>query len=153
MKHISILAVLVATVAVASAQDGYTHLLLRGGAVFRNAGIATAGLDFAGQHHSSYELSAVFYRNTRKYGNYLLGFNYKHLVVRQKNTALKFRLGGYAGTDLDGFIAAPNAGIEFLHSVSGKTDFTVSNSNGYFFFADRHTRWRITVEAGLRVSF
>lgn len=139
-------------VSVAHAQDGYTHFFIRGGAVYKNAGVASLGLDFAAKYHSSYELGLMYYRNTDKYENYLLGLNYKPVIVRDKNTTLKFRVGGYAGTDLNKFVAAPNVGLEFSQSLSGNVDLIISNNNGYYFWAHKPTRWRMTGEIGFRFS-
>ena len=137
----------------AFSQNGFTHFVVKGGAVYRNAWVVSAGLDFASTHHSSYELAFTYYRNALEYQNYFLGVHYKPVLLRDKNTTVKFRLGAFAGTDTDRFIAAPNLGIEWLRSISGKVDFILSGGNGYYFFADTQTKWRITAEAGFRLSF
>lgn len=152
MRQIIATLILVATVSVASAQDGFTHFFIKGGANYKKAGIATMGLDFASKYHSSYELGLMYYRNTSKYENYLIGFNYKPVVVRNKNSTFKFRFGGYLGTDMKTFVASPNLGLEFLQSISGKTDLVISNNNGYYFFADKSTRWRMSAEIGFRFA-
>jgi len=152
MKQFMALVILAATALPAAAQDGFVHFFARGGAGYEKAASATAGLDFAAKYHSSYEVAAMYFRKTDRYENYLVGVNYKPVVVRDKNATLKFRIGGYMGTDLDRFTAAPNIGMEFLHSVSGKVDIMATNNNGIYFFAKKGARWRVSAEIGLRIA-
>jgi len=152
MKQLMAVIILAATALPAAAQDGFVHFFARGGAGYEKAASATAGLDFAAKHHSSYEVAAMYFRKTNGYENGLVGVNYKPVVIRDKNTTLKFRIGGYMGTDMDRFTAAPNIGMEFLHSVSGKVDIVATNNNGCYFFAKKGARWRMSVEIGFRMA-
>ncbi|MGO3307107.1 MAG: hypothetical protein ACTILG_10640 [Sphingobacterium sp.] len=63
---------------------------------------------------------------------------------------MRFRFGGYLGTDLNTFVAAPNLGVEWIQSISGKMDLVLANNNGYFFWAQKSHRWRIAAEIGIR---
>ncbi|MCL4638336.1 MAG: hypothetical protein M5Z89_05035 [Olivibacter sp.] len=150
MRRYALLVCFLAIAAIVKAQDGYTHLFIRGGAVYKHAAQASIGFDFASQYHRAYELAFTYYRGKGKYENYLAGINYKPVIIRNKNTLLRFRFGGFAGTDLKKFIASPNAGIEWSQSLSGNVDLIISNNNGYFFWAQKNQRWRITAEIGLK---
>ena len=157
------------------AQDGYTHFTFRGGYLYRDAGTISLGFDFAKKYYSSYELTATFIKsNSNKtssetiynevdstystkvlkhsYENLLLGIQYKPLLLRVKNSAVKFRVGAFIGTDWSNFIAAPNLGVEFVQSLSPGVDLTLTNNNGYFFWATKPVRWRNTAEFGIRIA-
>jgi len=136
--------------AIGKAQDGVNHFFFRGGPVYKNAGQASIGLDFSSKYHNAYELAFTYYKGSGNYQNYLIGLNYKPVIVRNKNANFRFRFGGYAGTDKNRFIAAPNIGLECIFSLSGKVDLMMVNNNGYFFWANKDQRWRIGAEIGLR---
>lgn len=153
MIRLTILIVLFTISSIVKGQDGFTHIFARGGVVYKNAGQVSAGFDFASKFHNAYELSFSYYRATSAYENYLFGLNYKPVILRKKNTNLRFRFGGYIGTDLGGFVAAPNAGLEWIQSLSGQVDLFIANNNGYFFWAHNNQRWRATAEIGVRFPF
>lgn len=157
------------------AQEGFTYLQLKGGYVRKDAMTISLGFDFSTKYYSAYELTATYLKSFDKkvsfetifneadssytkrelnhaYDNLLLGVQYKPLLFRQKNTTVKFRIGGYIGTDFDNFIASPNLGFEFIQSLTRTVDLTISNNNGYFFRASKPTRWRNTAELGIRVA-
>lgn len=150
MMRLIILISLLTITQIVKGQDGITYIFLRSGAVYENAGQVSVGIDFPSKFHNAYELSLAYYGKKRNYANYLLGINYKPVLLRNKNTNLRFRFGGYAGTDLERFIAAPNAGLELIQSVSRKLDIAVTNNNGYFFGAKENQRWRTSMEIGIR---
>lgn len=157
------------------AQDGYTHFQLRTGYVRKDAMTVSIGFDFAKKYYSAYEVTASYMKSfsnkfsyetlynesdstysqrkiNHAYQNLLLGIQYKPLLLRSKNTAIKFRLGGYIGTDLSNFIASPNLGFEILQSLTRDIDLTFTNNNGYFFWAEKPTRWRNSAEIGIRLA-
>lgn len=150
MIRLAILISFLSIAAIAKGQDGYTHLFLRGGVVYKQAGQASVGFDFASKYHNAYELAFNYYRAKNDYENYLVGLNYKPVIVRNKNTNFRFRFGAYAGTDLNTFVVAPNVGIEWVQSLSGNLDLIIANNNGYFFFAQKAQRWRIAAEIGIK---
>jgi len=133
------------------AQEGYTHFFLRGGPVYKHAKMFSLGLDFAALYHNSWELSINYYRHKQKYENYLMGINYKPVIIRDKNTTLKFRMGLFSGTDLKKFTISPNLGLEFVQSITPGLDIIVSNNNGYYILIPKDYRWRIGGEIGIRV--
>ncbi|HLT86484.1 MAG TPA: hypothetical protein VKZ57_02775 [Sphingobacterium sp.] len=138
--------------AIGKAQDGYTHFFARGGLVYKNAGKASIGFDLARKYHNAYELALTYYRPHTGRENYLLGINYKPVIVRNKNSTFRFRFGGYAGTDMDKFIAAPNMGFEFHQAIAPKLDLIFANNNGFMFWGEKHNAWRIDLEVGLKFS-
>lgn len=174
-KLIYLFAILLSSVGSAYSQDGYTHFIARGGYLYKDAGTLSLGFDFAKEYYSSYEVTATFVRSTSKkitnesvynesdstysqrelkhsYENLLLGIQYKPLLLRSKNTAIKFRFGGFIGTDWSNFIASPNIGVEFIQSLTPGVDISFTNNNGYFFWATKPTRWRNTAEIGIRIA-
>lgn len=150
MTRIILLISFLSIAAISKGQDGFTHLFARGGVVYKQAGQASIGFDFATKYHNAYELAFTYYRTEGSYENYLAGFNYKPVIFRNKNTNMRFRFGGYLGTDLNTFVAAPNLGVEWIQSISGKMDLVLANNNGYFFWAQKSHRWRIAAEIGIR---
>ncbi len=150
MIRILVIGFFLSIVAVGKAQDGVKHLFFRGGATYKLAGQASVGFDFPSKYHSAYELALSYYRTSEDYENVLIGLNYKPVIVRNKNTNFRFRLGTYLGTDFDKFVAAPNAGFEWIVSVSGKVDLMFANNNGFYFWGKNDRRWRVGAEFGLR---
>jgi len=136
--------------AIAKGQDGFTHIFARGGIAYKEAGQASIGFDFASKYHNSYELGFTYFRTKGDYQNYLASLNYKPVIIRNKNSTVRFRFGGYLGTDLNKFVASPNLGLEWAQSVSGNIDIVLANNNGYYFWANKSHRWRIAAEVGVR---
>lgn len=175
MKKLIILTLFILSANLIFAQAGYTHFQFRTGYVHKDAITVSIGLDFAKKYYSAYEVTATYKKSfsdkishetlfneedstytkrqiNHAYENLLLGIQYKPLIIRSKNTAVKFRFGGYIGTDFNHFIASPNIGFEILQSLSRTLDLTFANNNGYFFWAEKPTRWRNTAEIGIRLA-
>lgn len=152
MMRLIILISLLTMVQIVKGQDGITYIFMRGGAVYQNAGQVSAGFDFPSKFHDAYEVSLLYYRSNFNYENYLLGLNYKPVLLRNKNTNLRFRFGAYAGTDLKRFIATPNVGLELIQSLSRNLAIALTNNNGHFFGAKDNQRWRAAVEIGIRLK-
>lgn len=175
MKKLLIIISLILSTSILVAQDGYTHFLFRTGYVYKDAMSLSLGLDFAKKYYSAYEVTATYKKSfsdnityetifneadstytkrqiNHAYENLLLGVQYKPLLIRSKNTTMKFRFGAFLGTDFNNFIASPNIGFELLQSISQRVDLSFTNNNGYFFWAERPTRWRVTAEVGIRLA-
>lgn len=156
-------------------QDGFTFFQLKGGYVHREGMSLNIGFDFSKKYYSAYELTGTYMQSFAKevsyetvfneadssytqrelkhsYKNLLVGFQYKPIMFREKNTAMKFRFGGFMGTDFDKFIISPNVGLELVHSLGKGFDLTLSNNNGYYFWASKPTRWRNSIELGFRLG-
>ncbi|MGV8135952.1 MAG: hypothetical protein AB2L20_12115 [Mangrovibacterium sp.] len=132
------------------AQEGYKYAILKAGPVYQDAWSATAGIDFVTRYHNSFELSLSYYRHRSDYENYLLGLFYKPVICRSKNTSLKLRLGTHLGTDNADVILSAFGGLELSQSLFPGLDLMVSATGGYY---NRHYNWRVTGEAGFRISF
>ncbi|WP_312352569.1 hypothetical protein [Sphingobacterium siyangense] len=139
--------------AITKGQEGFVHVFVRGGLGYPSASQLALGLDFSLKDNNAYELSANYYRSKSRNENILLGINYKPIIIRSKNLNLRFRFGGYLGSDLKTFIVSPNAGIEWIQSLSSNVDLTFANNNGYFFGIDKGQRWRTSAEIGIRLPF
>lgn len=151
MNRLILVISLLAVVAIAKGQDGFTHVFGRGGFANRQASQLSLGFDFAAKYHNAYELAFTYYRAKSSYENLLLGANYKPVILRNKNSNLRFRFGGYFGTDLNKFVVSPNAGLEWVQSLASNIDLIVANNNGYYFGAEKKQRWRIAAEIGIRL--
>jgi len=132
------------------AQEGHKYIILKAGPVYQDAWSATAGIDFVTRYHNSFELSLSYYRHRSDYRNYLLGLFYKPVICRSKNTSLKLRLGTHVGTDNSDVIFSALGGLELSQSLFPGLDLMVSATGGYY---NRHHNWRVTGEAGFRISF
>ncbi len=132
------------------AQEGYKYAILKAGPVYQDAWSATAGIDFVTRYHNSFELSLSYYRHRSDYRNYLLGLFYKPVICRSKNTSLKLRMGTHVGTDNSDVILSALGGLELSQSLFPGLDLMVSATGGYY---NRHHNWRVTGEAGFRISF
>src|SRR5690606_6466764 len=116
--------------AIGKAQDGVNYFFFRREAVYERAGQVSIGFDFSSKYQSAYELGLTDYRGRDKYENYLVGLNYKPVIVRNKNTNFRLRFGAFGGTDLKTFVAAPNLGLELDQSISPNVAFIFVNNNG-----------------------
>lgn len=150
-KYLLVAVALLGTISIANAQDGFNYLMIKGGIGNKSSKNFSLALDFAGKYHSSFEISANYFsKDSEDYKNYFLGVNYKPLLVRNKNSMLKMRIGIYGGSDDKDFIFAPNLGLEFGQSLSPKVDLILSNDNNYFFEAKDN--WRTNIQLGFRIS-
>src|SRR5690606_22097154 len=136
--------------AIGKAQDGVNHFFFRGGAVYERAGQVSIGFDFSSKYHSAYELGLTYYRDRDKYENYLVGLNYKSVIVTNKNTQFRCRVGTFGGTYLKRFIAAQNFGMELFQTTSPHLNILYEKKNGSYFWANQAQRRRIAAEVGLR---
>src|SRR5699024_4319939 len=100
-------------------------------------------------YYNAHSLALKYYRKG-DYDNFLMGYNYKPVLVRDKNTTVRWLFGVYGGTDLQSFIVSPNAGFEILQSLSPRLDVVFYNDDGYYFFADKSRRWRMCANIGIR---
>ena len=139
----------IAAIGGAKAQKGHKHIGFQVGYVYSGGYQASLAFDFSKKHYNAHSLALKYYR-PYAYDNFLMGYNYKPVVVRDKNTTVRWIFGAYGGTDLKNFIISPNAGFEILQSLSPRLDLVFSNDNGYYFFADKLSRWRMSANIGVR---
>ena len=137
----------------AQAQDGIYSISAQGGLNYKSAIFTSLSLNLPKKYAAAHEISANYYRSfgTDKYENLLIGFNVKPVLGRGKNSLFYLRAGAYAGTDLNGFTAAPNIGFQWVQSLSPVLDFTITNNNGVYFWTERNHRWRATGQIGLQL--
>lgn len=139
----------VAAIGSVKAQRGYKHIALNAGYVYDQAYQFTLAFDFSKKYYNAHSLALKYYRQN-EYENMLAGYNYKPVLLREKNTTVRWIFGVYAGTDLNKFVVSPNAGFEILQSLSPGLDLVFSNDNGYYFFSDKSSRWRMSANLGVR---
>lgn len=139
----------VAAIGGVKAQKGHKHIALNVGYVYSDAYQASLTFDFSKKYYNAHSLSLKYYRQD-VYDNFLAGYNYKPVLLRDKNTTVRWIFGVYGGTDLKDFVVSPNAGFEILQSISPRLDVVFSNDNGYYFFADKSSRWRMSANIGIR---
>jgi hypothetical protein len=135
------------------AQNGTRFLSLRGGWVAKNAFTGTVSLDISTKYFNQKEIFAEYYQN---YNNHDLktimgGFVLKPVMFRSGNTALRFRLGAGIGSTTRKFVAAPQLGVEYSQSIGKGFDLLVVNRNQVVFGGDKADKWRIGLEAGIRI--
>jgi hypothetical protein len=135
------------------AQNGTRFLSLRGGWVAKNAFTGTVSLDISTKYFNQKEIFAEYYQN---YNNQDLktimgGFVLKPVMYRSGNTALRFRLGAGIGSTTRKFVAAPQLGLEYSQSIGKGFDLLVVNRNQVVFGGDKVDKWRIGLEAGIRI--
>jgi hypothetical protein len=135
------------------AQNGTRFLSLRSGWVAKNAFTGTVSLDISTKYFNQKEIFAEYYQN---YNNHDLktimgGFVLKPVMFRSGNTALRFRLGAGIGSTTRKFVAAPQLGVEYSQSIGKGFDLLVVNRNQVVFGGDKADKWRIGLEAGIRI--
>lgn len=140
----------IAAIGGAEAQKGHKHISLHLGYVYSNAYQTSLSFDISKKYYTAHSFSLKHYRQDA-FDNYLLGYNYKPALVRNKNTTVKWTMGVYGGTDLQKFIVAPSIGFEVLQSLSPQLDIVFSNDNGYYIFAEKASRWRMSAMIGFRL--
>ncbi len=152
MKKLLILSLSLFSLSQLKAQEGLTFLTVKGGMAYQDAMTGTVGLDFTTRYHNAVEISLTYYKaDDRAYDNVLCGLFYKPLLIRSRNSVLKFRMGTHIGTDNSEFVISALGGLEFLQSLAPGVDLVLSNNSGYYFFA--HNHWRVSGEVGIRFSF
>ena len=135
------------------AQNGTRFFSLRSGWVAKNAFTGTVSLDISTKYFNQKEIFAEYYQN---YNNHDLktimgGFVFKPVMYRSGNTALRFRLGAGIGSTTRKFVAAPQLGVEYSQSIGKGFDLLVVNRNQVVFGGDKADKWRIGLEAGIRI--
>jgi hypothetical protein len=135
------------------AQNGTRFFSLRSGWVAKNAFTGTVSLDISTKYFNQKEIFAEYYQN---YNNHDLktimgGFVLKPVMYRSGNTALRFRLGAGIGSTTRKFVAAPQLGLEYSQSIGKGFDLLVVNRNQVVFGGDKADKWRIGLEAGIRI--
>lgn len=157
----------------AKAQSGYTYFNVSGGYLFKplNGLTGTISLEFASKYHNSFEIFAEGYRskykqvntyvvdtvtkrtvtdiNNKIRQNYLLGFVYKPLITRSKNTTVRFKMGSGFGSNGKDFIVAPQAGFEISEALSGGVELMLQQNNSYVFWDVQH--WRSGAALGIKI--
>lgn len=147
----------------ASAQSGYKYFNLAGGYLYKplNGLTGSISIEFAHKYHSSFDLFAEGYINRYKETetntervtrqNYLLGFAFKPLITRSKNTSFRLKLGSGFGSNGSDFIIAPQAGFELSQALNGGFEIMVQQNNSYVFWDTQH--WRSGVALGFKIPF
>jgi len=132
------------------AQQGYHYGVLKGGTGNGHSLTGTLGLDVVTRYHNSLELSFNFLAADNLKDEYLLGIQYKPVLSRARNTALKWRMGVLGGTNLSQFVGGLQTGWELQHSLVGGFDLLLVNHYGYCFGSELN--WRIGMELGFRFT-
>ncbi|RZK79584.1 MAG: hypothetical protein EOO92_09040 [Pedobacter sp.] len=135
------------------AQNGTKFLSLRGGYFFNDAFSTTLSLDISTKYFNQNEIYAEYYQNYKNHDlkTIMGGFVLKPVMYRSGNTALRFRLGAGIGSTTRKFVAAPQLGLEYSQSIGKGFDLLVVNRNQVVFGGDKADKWRIGLEAGIRI--
>nr|WP_181718590.1 hypothetical protein [Pedobacter sp.]QJS06251.1 hypothetical protein [Pedobacter sp.] len=135
------------------AQNGTKFISLRGGFVAKTAFSGTISLDINTQYYNQNEIFAEYYQdyNNSKIKSYMGGFVLKPVLFRSGNTALRLRMGAGLGTATTKFAVAPQLGFEIAQSLGKGFDLLLINRNQVIIFGNTPQRWRVGVEAGIRI--
>jgi hypothetical protein len=135
------------------AQNGTKFFSLRGGWVAKNAFTGTLSYDISTRYFNQNEIYAEYYQNYKNHDlkTIMGGFVLKPVMFRSGNTALRFRLGAGIGSTTRRFVAAPQLGLEYARSIGKGFDLLIINRNQVLFWGDNADKWRIGIEAGIRI--
>lgn len=150
MKKITILLILLGTIKVVTAQDGFKYIHLNVGTMIRNQIVSEISYEWMTKNYTGNEIlieGAYNHRTERK--NLLIGFAYKPLIIRNKNTGVHLRLSGSIGSDNSDFICATGIGLEGFLSFSNGWILTLSQKNQAVFFDEQ--KWRFGALVGLKI--
>lgn len=153
MKKAILIAFLFMAAINVKAQNGLKFFSLRGGWVAKNAFSGTLSYDFNTRYFNQNEVFAEYYQNYKHhdYKSIMGGFVLKPVMFRNGNTAVRYRFGAGIGTTTRKFVAAPQLGFEFAQSVGSGIDLLIMNRNQFTFWGDGKDRWRVGIEAGIRI--
>ncbi|TPE41558.1 hypothetical protein [Pontibacter mangrovi] len=130
MRKPLLLSLLLLIVLPCRAQEGYTHLNLAGGWMYKDALTANLALEFSKRHYNSYEIFGDAYKsNVDDSKNWLVGAAYKPMLTRSRNTFLKLRLGAGIGSNTEHFIGALQAGLELGYVLPGNVVLMLQQKN------------------------
>ncbi|WP_018480029.1 hypothetical protein [Pontibacter roseus] len=130
MRKSLLLSLLLLVVLSCRAQEGYTHLNVAGGWMYKDALTANLALEFSKRHYNSYEIFGDAYKsNVDDSKNWLVGVAYKPMLTRSRNTFLKLRLGAGIGSNTAHFIGALQAGLELGYVLPGNVVLMLQQKN------------------------
>ena len=131
------------------AQDGFTYFDLAGGYMTQKHYIGEVSFDFGLRYHRAFEILGDF--SYKKGGNnsYKLGFAYKPLLTRNKNTSLNLRLTSSVGTNEHNFVWAFSAGTELCFWFPNRMAFFVRQKNELVLWDKDH--WRFGGLLGFKI--
>jgi len=153
MKRAGLVAFLFMAAINVKAQNGLKFFSLRSGWVAGNAFTSTVSYDFNTMYFNQNEVFAEYYQNYKnhEYKSIMAGIVLKPVMFRNRNTTVRYRFGAGIGTTTKKFVAAPQLGFEFAQSIGSGIDLLILNRNQLTFFVDNKDRWRIGIEAGIRI--
>ena len=135
------------------AQNGTKFFSLQGGWVAKNAYTGTISFDISTRYFNQNEIFGEYYQNYKNHDikTIMGGFVLKPVLFRSGNTAVRFRLGAGLGSTTQKFVAAPQLGLEYAQSIGKGFDLLLTNRNQVLFWGDHRDKWRIGLEAGIRI--
>jgi hypothetical protein len=135
------------------AQNGTKYFSLKGGYFFKDAFSATLSYDWNTKYFKQNEIFAEYYQKFKGFENKSVmgGFVMKPVLMRDRNTIVRVRMGVGAGSDTKKFIVAPQLGFEFSQSLGKGFDFLLVNRNQYILLNKSPEPWRVGFEAGIRI--
>ncbi|TKC08027.1 hypothetical protein FA048_12755 [Pedobacter polaris] len=135
------------------AQSGFTYVGARLGLGNKEARLMGVNLNFPSKYRNSYEISADYFQWSKSsYEELQLGIIYKPEFYRNRNTSLRYRIGGAVGTDFYKFLAGPELGLELGQAIYSGAEIIIANKNQYLFFAEKSYRLRTNLSIGLKIS-
>ncbi|MBF8965529.1 hypothetical protein I0P70_19925 [Pontibacter sp. FD36] len=130
MRKTLLLSLLLLVVLPCRAQEGYTHLNVAGGWMYKDALTANLALEFSKRHYNSCEIFGDAYKsNVDDSKSWLVGAAYKPMITRSKNTFLKLRVGAGIGSNTEHFIGALQAGLELGYVLPGNVVLMLQQKN------------------------
>ncbi|MEX2566716.1 MAG: hypothetical protein WD431_12295 [Cyclobacteriaceae bacterium] len=143
---------LVLLAGLSKAQKGSHYLSFQGGVGVPLLDMSGIGYEFNSQYHRRHEVFLEWMKTRETaYQTLLLGLMIKPVMFRSKATILRFRIGSALGTDLTGILLAPLMGWELTRIFYRRLELCIGNRNQLLLWASRAERWRVVLDAGVKI--
>lgn len=120
-----------------SAQDGFSHVTLKGGFTYEKAFNFEIGYEVNQRYYNNWSLFFSGFTqnldNGEKVNNWTFGLYYEPNLIEAKNNLLNLKIGSSLGTNENDFIIDGILGLEYSYAFSDNMKFTVFLKNNRMF--------------------
>lgn len=149
----------------AQAGEGDTYFSFSGGALYKNAISSEFTFEKEISHHGGWEVGLDYYNNCFgkierdsngiKIQHHAILFQgaYKRVLIRYKNSNIRWRIAAGAGVNEKGFTCSVTPGLEYNHTFSNGIQFFILDKNQFSFWSSNKSWFRTGLLVGIKIPF